>query len=199
MSCVFLSFFLKSILLYSPSPNMRIVSGKYKSKRITAPKNLPVRPTTDMAKEGLFNRLNNWYSFRSIKVLDLFAGTGNISFEFLSRGTEHIVAVDNHNNCLKFINTIAKELNGEITTIKSDVLKYLEKASGSFEVVFADPPYALPQEDFETLVQLVFKHNWLTDNGTLIVEHSQQTDLAHLEHFTEARRYGSSVFSFFEM
>lgn len=178
---------------------MRIVSGKYKSKRITAPKNLPVRPTTDMAKEGLFNRLNNWYSFRSIKVLDLFAGTGNISFEFLSRGTEHIVAVDNHNNCLKFINTIAKELNGEITTIKSDVLKYLEKASGSFEVVFADPPYALPLEDFETLVQLVFKHNWLTDNGTLIVEHSQQTDLAHLEHFTEARRYGSSVFSFFEV
>ncbi len=177
---------------------MRIVAGKHKSKRITAPKNLPVRPTTDMAKEGIFNILNNWYSFRNIKVLDLFAGTGNISFEFLSRGTEQITAVDSHNGCLRFINKISEELEGNIVTIKSDVFKYLEKATGNFEVIFADPFYAMSQEDFEKLVNLIFENNWLADNGTLIIEHSPQTDISHLSNFSEARRYGSSVFSIFE-
>lgn len=177
---------------------MRIISGKFKSKRITAPRNLPVRPTTDMAKEGIFNIINNWYSFRNIKVLDLFAGTGNMSFEFGSRGTEHITAIDGNFHCVKFISSMAEEMELNINAIKSDVFKYLEKASGSYEVIFADPPYDIAQEDFEKLHKLIVIGDWLAENGTLIIEHSQQTDLSHLELFSDARRYGSSVFSIFE-
>lgn len=177
---------------------MRIISGKFKSKRITAPRNLPVRPTTDMAKEGIFNIINNWYSFRNIKVLDLFAGTGNMSFEFGSRGTEHITAIDGNFHCVKFISSMAEEMELNINAIKSDVFKYLEKASGSYEVIFADPPYDIAQEDFEKLHKLIVDGDWLAENGTLIIEHSQQTDLSHLELFSDARRYGSSVFSIFE-
>ena len=106
---------------------MRIISGKYKGRRITAPKNLPARPTTDIAKEALFNILNNNYYFNSLSVLDLFAGIGSISFEFASRGTENITSVDQHYNSLKFIDKTAKELDLEIKTVKSDVFKFLLK------------------------------------------------------------------------
>lgn len=106
---------------------MRIISGKHKGKRLTAPKNLPVRPTTDMAKESLFNILNNHFYFDNIAVLDLFAGTGNISFEFASRGSEEIYSVDQHFACVKYINTTSKELDLDINTFKSDVYKFLEK------------------------------------------------------------------------
>ena len=106
---------------------MRIISGKYKGKRLIAPKNLHVRPTTDMAKEALFNILNFQIDFENTVLLDLFSGTGNISYEFLSRGTTNITAVDQHFGCVKFINKTAKELDAEITTVKSDVFKYLKK------------------------------------------------------------------------
>jgi len=107
---------------------MRIVSGKHKSRRITAPNNLPVRPTTDMAKEALFNILNNRYYFNQIEVLDLFAGIGSISFEFASRGTEKIISVDQHQGCINFLNKINDELDLDIQTIKSDVYSFLEKS-----------------------------------------------------------------------
>ena len=103
---------------------MRIISGKYKGRRLKAPKNLPVRPTTDMAKESLFNILNNFYYFDGISVLDLFSGTGNISYEFASRGTKKVVAVDGNYNCVKYINATAKEFNFYIITYKSDVYKF---------------------------------------------------------------------------
>ena len=177
---------------------MRIISGKHKGKRIIAPRNLPIRPTTDMAKESLFNIINNWYAISTIKVLDLFSGSGNIAFEFGSRGCKEIVAVDSNYNCVKFISKIATELDLPITTIKSDVFKYLDKASGNYEVIFADPPYNLEIKDFENIASKVFDNSWLSENGTLILEHSEHTDLSHLPYFTEARRYGSSVFSMFE-
>ncbi len=106
---------------------MRIISGQYKGKRLIAPKNLPVRPTTDMAKESLFNILNNRYYFQNISVLDLFSGTGNISYEFASRGTEHIISVDQNFHCIQFIKkTIAQlQFEKEITPFKSDVFKFL--------------------------------------------------------------------------
>ena len=104
---------------------MRIISGKYKGRRITAPKNLPVRPTTDLAKESLFNILNNHYYFDSISVVDLFSGTGNIAFEFASRGTSKIHAVDGNYNCVKFINKISTEFNFPINAFKNDVFKFL--------------------------------------------------------------------------
>ncbi|MDV7188429.1 RsmD family RNA methyltransferase [Lutibacter sp. TH_r2] len=178
---------------------MRIISGKFKSKRLTAPKNLPVRPTTDMAKEALFNILNNLYYFHNIQVLDLFSGTGNISFEFASRGTENITSVDAHFGCVKYINQISNELDLNINTIKSDVFKYLGKASGKYDVIFADPPYNFEIEQFENIVKLVFDSNFLNNNGVLIVEHSKHTKLDHLPSFSYSKKYGGNMFSFFEL
>ncbi len=178
---------------------MRIISGKYKSRRLTAPKNLPVRPTTDMAKEGLFNVINNWYYFNEIKVLDLFCGTGNISFEFASRGTEQILSVDKHNGCIYYVNKIAQELDFDIDTVKSDVYTFLEKHTGTYDVVFADPPYDFTEEQFSKIATLVFEQNLLSEKGTLIIEHSQQTDLSNAPHFTQSKRYGGCMFSFFEV
>jgi 16S rRNA (guanine966-N2)-methyltransferase len=176
---------------------MRIISGKYKGKRLIAPKKLPVRPTTDFAKEALFNILNNRIEFTEITLLDLFAGTGNISYEFASRGSQQITAVDSHYGCVKYITKIAEELSFPINTIKSDVLKYLSSSSSKFDVIFADPPYHIEQSDFENLITKVFNNTLLTEDGLLIIEHSKHTDLTNSEYFTEARRYGGSVFSFF--
>lgn len=177
---------------------MRIISGKYKGKRIQAPKKLPVRPTTDMAKEALFNILNNYYDFDEVAVLDLFAGTGNISFEFASRGTANIVSVDKDYGCIKFIAAVARELELNIKTFKDDAFKFLEKNKMQYHLIFADPPYDMKQEDFENLVKLVFKNELLKEEGMLVVEHSKFTDLSKALYFKEQRRYGGSVFSFFQ-
>lgn len=178
---------------------MRIVSGQFKGRRITAPKKLPVRPTTDMAKEALFNILNNQYYFDSISVLDLFSGTGNISYEFASRGTENITAVDENFGCIKFINDTADSFDMSIHTIKSDVFKYLEKCNKQFTIIFADPPYEFPVEEFSKIPDLVFKNNLLEAHGVLILEHSKHTKLSNLEHYSHSKNYGGNVFSFFEL
>nr|WP_321222729.1 RsmD family RNA methyltransferase [uncultured Psychroserpens sp.] len=177
---------------------MRIVSGKYKGRRITAPKKLPVRPTTDMAKESLFNILNNQYYFDDISVLDLFSGTGNISYEFASRGTERITAVDENFGCIKFINETAESFEMNITTIKSDVFKFLERSQQQYTIIFADPPYDFPTEEFAKIPQLVFQNKLLEDDGILIVEHSKHTSLSHLDNYSHSRSYGGNMFSFFE-
>ncbi len=177
---------------------MRIISGKHKSKRLTAPKNLPVRPTTDMAKEALFNIINNSYYFNDIAVLDLFSGTGNISYEFGSRGTENITAVDDNFGCIKYINTTSKELDLNINTIKSDVFKYLEKSNAKFDIIFADPPYEMELELFEKIIDLIFDNNLLNKEGTLVMEHSKRTDLVNHKHFSYSKKYGGNMFSFFE-
>ena len=176
---------------------MRIISGKYKGKRLTAPKKLPVRPTTDFAKEALFNILYNKIDFDEVSLLDLFSGTGNISYEFASRGTKEIISVDAHYGCVKYINAISEELEFSIKTVKSDVFKYLSTTPFTFDVIFADPPYDLGQENFEALVAKTFERNLLNKDGMLIIEHSKHTDLSKVEYFTDARRYGGSVFSFF--
>lgn len=178
---------------------MRIISGQYKSRKIIAPKNLPVRPTTDMAKESLFNIINNNYYFDDISVLDLFAGTGNISYEFASRGTENITCVDQDFGCIKFINQTAEKFEMPINTIKSDVFKYLEKATGNYDIIFADPPYNFPDEEFLKIPELVFANNLLSENGMLIVEHSKHTSLEQATHFSYQKSYGGNVFSFFEI
>jgi len=177
---------------------MRIISGTFKGKRITAPKKLPARPTTDMAKEGLFNILNNHYYFDDCVVLDLFSGTGNISYEFASRGSKNITAVDSNFNCIKFINKTAGELNFDIDTFKSDVFKFLERTKAKADIIFADPPYALPSEDFQRIVKLVFENDLLLEDGQLIIEHSSHTDLSDLDNFSDKRKYGGCVFSFFK-
>lgn len=177
---------------------MRIISGKYKGKRLIAPKNLPVRPTADMQKEALFNILNNLYYFDDLKILDLFSGTGNISYEFASRGACQIIAVDAHYACVQYISKTSKELEFPIECIKSDVFKYLNRSLQKFDVIFADPPYKMDQLDFEKIPKIVFDKNLLSDKGILIIEHSSHTDLSEITQFKYKRKYGDSVFSFFK-
>jgi 16S rRNA (guanine966-N2)-methyltransferase len=177
---------------------VRIISGKYKGRRINPPKNLPVRPTTDMSKESLFNVLNNHYDFSELKVLDLFAGTGNISFEFGSRGTENITCVDEDFGCIKFIKQTAAEFDFNIAAIKSNVFTFLEKANTSYDIIFADPPYHLEQAKIEKIATTIFAKSLLDETGMLIIEHSKHTKMNHLEHFSFQKNYGGSVFSFFE-
>jgi 16S rRNA (guanine(966)-N(2))-methyltransferase RsmD len=176
---------------------MRIISGLFKGRRITAPKKLPVRPTTDMAKEALFNILNNQYYFDDISVLDLFSGTGNISYEFASRGTEQITSVDDNYGCIKFINETAESFEMPINTIKSDVFKYLEKSKQKHTIIFADPPYNFELDAFSKIPELVFQNQLLEQDGLLIVEHSKHTDLSEIENYSHSKSYGGNMFSFF--
>lgn len=177
---------------------MRIISGQFKGRRISAPKNLPVRPTTDMSKESLFNILNNHFDFDGLRILDLFSGTGNISYEFGSRGAEHIVSVDADFGCVKFIKQTAAEFDFPITAIKANVLSFLEKASGQYDIIFADPPYEMAQKDFEKVVLSVFEKGLLSDEGMMVIEHSKYTLMDALPNFSFQKNYGGSRFTFFE-
>jgi len=177
---------------------MRIISGKYKGKRLQAPKNLPVRPTTDIAKEALFNILNNLFYFDQISIVDLFAGIGSISFEFASRGTKHIISVDQHYGCFKYLNLITNQLDLPIKIVKSDVYAYLKKTKVTADVIFADPPYNFETIQFLEIANLVFENDLLTKDGVLIIEHSSNTDLSEHKHFSYIKKYGGTVFSFFE-
>ncbi|MEO7976508.1 RsmD family RNA methyltransferase [Flavobacterium sp.] len=178
---------------------MRIISGKYKGRRIFPPKNLPVRPTTDMSKEALFNVLNNHFSFDELKILDLFSGTGNISFEFASRGSAPITSVDEDFGCVKFIKQVASEYDFEIAATKSDVFKFLDNCKTSYDIIFADPPYGLDQNAFEKIVLTVFERELLNEEGMMIIEHSKYTKMEHLSNFSFQKNYGGSFFSFFEL
>jgi 16S rRNA (guanine(966)-N(2))-methyltransferase RsmD len=177
---------------------MRIISGKHKGKRISAPKNLPARPTTDFAKEALFNIINNNYYFEQLSVLDLFAGIGSISYEFASRGAKNITSIDSHFNSIKFIKKTAEELNLPIQPIKSDVFSYLEKTTLKHDIIFADPPYEFTVEQLTKLVSLIFERELLLKEGMLIIEHSKHNDLSENKYFRHSKKYGGSVFSFFE-
>jgi 16S rRNA (guanine(966)-N(2))-methyltransferase RsmD len=151
-----------------------------------------------MAKEALFNILNNNYYFNELTVIDLFAGTGNMSYEFASRGTEHILCVDADQGCIQFIAKTAEELGFKIDTLRSDVFKFLAQQTTQADIIFADPPYQLSLEEFTKIPALVFGNSLLSAQGTLIIEHPRQIDLSHRPNFKSARKYGGSVFSFFE-
>ncbi|PJJ08056.1 16S rRNA (guanine(966)-N(2))-methyltransferase RsmD [Flavobacterium sp. 1] len=178
---------------------MRIISGKYKGRRIFPPKGLPVRPTTDMSKEALFNVLNNHFSFEGLKILDLFSGTGNISFEFASRGSTPITSVDGDFGCIKFIKQVASEYDFNIAATKSDVFSFLEKSKTTYDIIFADPPYGLDQKIFEKIVLLIFEKGLLNEDGMMVIEHSKYTKLDHMINFSFQKSYGGSIFSFFEL
>lgn len=151
-----------------------------------------------MSKESLFNVLNNHFHFDELKVLDLFSGTGNISYEFGSRGSHNITSVDADMGCIKYIKQTAAEFDFPIAAIKSDIFKFLEKNQSVYDVIFADPPYNLDQQTFEKIVQLIFERNMLDTSGMMIIEHSKYTKLDHLEHYSFQKNYGGSIFSFFE-
>ncbi len=176
---------------------MRIIGGKLKGKQFNAPAKLPVRPTTDMAKEALFNILYNTYDFESCHVLDLFSGTGSICIEFASRGIQKVTAVDKHPGCVAWLKSVIAQYNlTEIEVQKADTFKFLVQDNQQYQIIFADPPYDLPT--IPQIPQLVMQHNCLSDNGTLIVEHPPMLKLNQLLGFTEVRKYGNSSFSFFE-
>lgn len=175
---------------------MRIIRGNWKSRRINPPSNLPVRPTTDMAKEALFNVLENTLDLETLDVLDLFAGTGNISFEFASRNVQQITAVEQNFRCAEFIQKTAHDLNmQQLTCIRTDVFRFIKSAHQQYHLIFADPPYDLPQ--LKTLPDMIFQHNMLYNNGILILEHPKTYDFCAHEHFSQHREYGKVNFSFF--
>lgn len=176
---------------------MRIISGKLKGIRFTPPKSFPSRPTTDFAKEGLFNILQNEFNIDNIHVLDLCAGTGSISFECASRGALSVTSVDQHGPSLHFIETTAKKHGlTQISTRKQDIIKYLEQCSSSFDLIFFDPPFAF--EYYETVIQLVFDRKLLDGRGLLVVEHDKHNDFSSFKEFAYLRNYGGVNFSFFE-
>jgi 16S rRNA (guanine966-N2)-methyltransferase len=175
---------------------MRIISGKYRSRQIHPPTNLPVRPTTDFAKESLFNILNNLIDFEDLRVLDLFAGTGNISYEFFSRGAKEVTAVEMDRKCVSFIEKTSQMLNAEcLNAIQMDVFQYFKHAFGKYDVIFADPPYIM--EQIEELPDLVFRTDLLADEGIFILEHSKRYHFADHPFFDQHRKYGNVNFSFF--
>jgi 16S rRNA (guanine(966)-N(2))-methyltransferase RsmD len=175
---------------------MRIIGGTHRSRKIEAPRNLPLRPTTDFAKESLFNILINRFDLEEVSVLDLFSGTGAISFEFASRGAKRIVSVEKNYNCYGFIKHRAKEFGFEnILPYKGDAFKFLEGCTETFDIIFADPPYEL--RGIEKLPGLVFGGKLLNENGLLIIEHSGRVSLAKEERFLEKRTYGEVNFSMF--
>ena len=176
---------------------MRIIRGFLKSRRFTPPKNFPSRPTTDYAKEGLFNVLENSFSLQNLEILDLCAGTGNISYEFASREAGNIITVDTNYNCCKFIQNMVSEhnLGDAIQVVKSDIRDYIRRCERKFDLIFADPPYEI--SFYEEFVTDILSKNMLHENGVLIVEHGKQTNLSHLLGYDKTKNYGNVNFSFF--
>ena len=176
---------------------MRIIAGTHKGRRLKIPKNLPVRPTTDRAKEALFSILNHKVNFESARVLDLYSGTGSVGFEFCSRGCPDVIAVDSDHKCSGFIAKTAEEFGLTIQPIRSTVKSYLSKCVTNFDIIFADPPYECGQEEFQMIKESVKTRKLLRIEGWLILEHTEKLDFSSDKAFSEARKYGSSVFSFF--
>ena len=174
---------------------MRIIGGKYKGKSIVAPRGLPVRPTTDFAKESLFNILNNSIDFEEIKLLELFAGTGNIGYEFASRGCSPITSVDLNFNCIQFIKRTNKGLGLHNKVIRSDVFRFIKSNKEKYNFIFADPPYDLDR--IKDIPKLIFSKGILENEGTLVIEHDKYTDFSDDNYFKNVRQYGRVMFSFF--
>jgi 16S rRNA (guanine(966)-N(2))-methyltransferase RsmD len=176
---------------------VRIISGFLKARRFSVPKSFPSRPTTDFAKEGLFNVLEHQMALYNLEILDLCAGTGNISFEFISRESGEVTAVDMNSNCLRFIQKNAEIFNikDHLDTIKSDILQYLRKTERKFDLIFADPPY--DYKHHAEIAQIVFERDLLKEDGLLIIEHGKYTTLSAITHFDICRTYGNVLFSFF--
>jgi 16S rRNA (guanine966-N2)-methyltransferase len=176
---------------------MRIIGGTLKGLKLNPPKNLPVRPTTDMAKEALFNILLNQIEFEGLRVLDLFSGTGNISMEFASRGAEQVISVDRSIQCAHYLKDISRQHGlTNIKAFKEDVFKYLELETDKYDLIFADPPYDLNK--IPEIPKIIFNKNLLVSGGMLIVEHQSLQNLSNHPAFVEQRKYGHSSFSFFK-
>lgn len=176
---------------------MRIVGGKYRGRVFTPGKTFKARPTTDMAKESLFNVLQNYIDLEGTKTLDLFSGTGSISYELASRGSENVTAVEINPAHIQFIKEVIERLGEKnIRIVKSNAFVFAKRIKEQFDLIFADPPYDHPQ--FAEVADLIFNNNLLKPGGIFILEHSAQFDYARHPNFKELRRYGSVHFSIFE-
>ncbi|MFC2090475.1 16S rRNA (guanine(966)-N(2))-methyltransferase RsmD [Bacteroidota bacterium] len=176
---------------------MRIISGTYKGKQLFPPSNFKARPTTDFAKEALFNIIENNFDIEEVCVLDLFAGTGSISFEFASRGAKRITTVELNSDHFKFIRKTVSELDfHQISTIRSDAFKIIKNPWESYDLIFADPPYDM--KGIETIPELIFERKLLADDGWLILEHPSRMQFNHLRELVDHRKYGNVNFSFFK-
>ena len=181
---------------------MRIIGGKHKRRRFDVPKSFNARPTTDFAKENLFNVLQYYIDFDEATALDLFSGTGSISVELISRGCRRVIALEQRREHTLFIRSVARELKEEfhLQVLQSDVFRYLQASKGSrgqFDFIFADPPYKL--KEIATLPQLILSSGLLKEEGVLVVEHPGTYDFSELPHFAEHREYGSVNFSIFSL
>lgn len=176
---------------------MRIIGGQYKGRNIKAPQNLPVRPTTDFAKEGLFNVLVHRLDFSDMTVLDLFAGTGNMSYEFASRGAREVFAVDESYACIQFISKLCRDISiSNIKPVKSTAQQFLKNNVKIFDLIFADPPFDF--DKYPELIQTVVDEHVVRHKSLFILEHHEKTDFSMLPAFKEKRKYGSIHFSFFQ-
>ncbi len=177
---------------------MRIISGKYKGRRFTPPKYFKARPTTDFAKESLFNVLNNIIDIENTSVLDLFAGTGSISYEFMSRGASHVCAVDISGKHIGYIKETANKIASDDNVIcvkKSNAFFFMENQDLNYDIIFADPPYDL--KNIDKIPQIIFNNKKFNKNCIIIVEHSKYTDFSDYEQFRMLKKYGKVNFSFF--
>ena len=178
---------------------MRIIGGKFKGRRFNPPaKNWPTRPTTDFAKEGLFNILVNHWDLEAMKVLDLFGGTGSHCYEFISRGCCDVTYVDKFPGCVSFVKKTAKELEVEncLHIIRNDVFRFISRTQEKYDYIFAGPPYPLPGLD--TIPGLIFEYRLLRQGGWLVLEHNPNHSFKESPHFFQERHYGKTIFSFFE-
>lgn len=178
---------------------MRIIGGTLKGRRFYPPAGKwPTRPTTDFAKEGLFNILDNRIEYHQLQALDLFGGTGNHSFELVSRGCPSVTYVDNYYSCIRFVLKMAKEWQVEtfIHIVKSDVRKFLKHCTEQFDYVFAGPPYALKWLD--EIPDLLFDNKLISKSGLFVLEHNPNSNFETHRNFSELRVYGKTYFSFFK-
>lgn len=177
---------------------MRVISGIYKRRRFDVPHTFKARPTTDFAKENLFNVLMNYLDFEEgVTALDLFAGTGSISIELVSRGCDRVISVEKDPQHHAFINKVMKEVKTDrCLPLRGDVFRYIEKCNEQFDFIFADPPYAL--KELSTIPQKIFEYKLLKPEGLFVLEHGKDLSFEQDPHFIEHRHYGSVNFSFFK-
>ena len=175
---------------------MRIITGKYKGRHFDVPRTFKARPTTDFAKENIFNVINAYVDWEETTALDLFAGTGSISLELLSRGCQQVISVEKDRDHTRFISQCMEKLGtDEHILIKGDVFCFLKNCHQKFDLIFADPPYALPE--LETIPDLIFQYDFLKEDGLLLFEHGKNNDFSTHPHFIEHRSYGSVNFTLF--
>ena len=175
---------------------MRIISGKFKGRVFDPQPGLPIRPTTDRAREGLFNILVHRYDIEDADCLDLFAGAGGVTFELLSRGAASVVSVDKNFRCIDFIQkTIHKLGEDEKNIIRDDVARFLKMTRKKFDLIFADPPYEMTGQT--DLIRAVFENKLLNPEGLLVWEHDSKNSYAQIPQLIETREYGKGAFSFF--